>query len=209
MEVLVNKTIERSLEQAISYGKYRELVEFLALEGKSSAPEQSESMTEFTVLNDRRMKRWDKTISLTEEVLATVKELNRSVRWLVLTESWCGDAAHALPVMNKIAEQSDKIQLEIVFRDQHEDLMNMFLTNGGKSIPKLIAIDIDSQEIIGTWGPRPATATQMVEDYKEKYGKLTPELKQDLQVWYNKDKGQSIANELLELLPLELVGDGS
>ncbi|SFS77438.1 Thiol-disulfide isomerase or thioredoxin [Zhouia amylolytica] len=209
MEVLVNKTIERSLEQAISYGKYRELVEFLALEGKSSAPEQSESMTEFTVLNDRRMKRWDKTISLTEEVLATVKGLNRSVRWLVLTESWCGDAAHALPVMNKIAEQSDKIQLEIVFRDQHEDLMNMFLTNGGKSIPKLIAIDIDSQEIIGTWGPRPATATQMVEDYKEKYGKLTPELKQDLQVWYNKDKGQSIANELLELLPLELVGDGS
>ena len=209
MEVLVNKTIERSLEQAISYGKYRELVEFLALEGKSSAPEQSESMTEFTVLNDRRMKRWDKTMSLTEEVLATVKELNRSVRWLVLTESWCGDAAHALPVMNKIAEQSDKIQLEIVFRDQHEDLMNMFLTNGGKSIPKLIAIDIDSQEIIGTWGPRPATATQMVEDYKEKYGKLTPELKQDLQVWYNKDKGQSIANELLELLPLELVGDGS
>ncbi|ETN94588.1 thioredoxin family protein [Zhouia amylolytica] len=209
MEVLVNKTIERSLEQAISYGKYRELVEFLALEGKSSAPEQSESMTEFTVLNDRRMKRWDKTMSLTKEVLATVKELNRSVRWLVLTESWCGDAAHALPVMNKIAEQSDKIQLEIVFRDQHEDLMNMFLTNGGKSIPKLIAIDIDSQEIIGTWGPRPATATQMVEDYKEKYGKLTPELKQNLQVWYNKDKGQSIANELLELLPLELVGDGS
>ncbi|UNY99503.1 thioredoxin family protein [Zhouia spongiae] len=209
MEITVNKTIEDSLTQAVSYSKYRELVASLASEGRSSAPQQNEQMSEYTVLNERRMKRWDKTIKISDDTLSALKNLERPVTWLVLTESWCGDAAHALPIMNKIAEQTDKIRLEIVFRDQHEDLMNMFLTNGGKSIPKLIVIDDMNSDVTGTWGPRPKPATRMVSDYKEKFGKITPELKQNLQVWYNKDKGQAISEELIELLPLELVSNGS
>ena len=73
-------------------------------------------------------------------------------------------------------------------------------TTAPKSIPKLIAIDNDTQKVIGDWGPRPSTATTLVDEYKQQYGTLTPEFKQDLQVWYNKDKGQDTLKDLLKLL---------
>ena len=82
----------------------------------------------------------------------------------------------------------------MLLSDDNEELMELFLTNGGKSIPKLIALDKDLN-VIDTWGPRPTTATQMVQDYKEKHGSLDPEFKQDLQVWYNKDKGLDVQND--------------
>ena len=152
------------------------------------------------MLNDRRMKRWDKTIKLSDEVIKRVSNFKGDITWLVLTESWCGDAAHVVPAINKIAELSDNIDLKLVFRDENEELMNEFLTNGSKSIPKLIMVDNLSDEVINTFGPRPSKATQLVNDYKAKYGTLTPEFKEELQHWYNTDKGLSTINDLLNLL---------
>ena len=87
-----------------------------------------------------------------------------------------------------------------MLRDDNDDLMNQFLTNGGRAIPKLIMIDDSTKEVIDTFGPRPALATKMVNDYKLKHGKITPEFKEDLQRWYNKDKGQNVLNDLVEIL---------
>jgi len=88
----------------------------------------------------------------------------------------------------------------VVLRDENEDLMNAFLTHGGKAIPKLIMVDSETLEVLNTFGPRPRAATKLVSDYKEKHGKITEELKTDLQAWYNKDKGQSTIAELITLL---------
>ena len=119
------------------------------------------------------------------------------IRDRVLTESWCGDASPSLPVMNKIAELNSNIEFKIVLRDENLDLMNLFLTNGGMSIPKLIVIDNDQEKVIADWGPRPSIATKMVEDYKAEHGSLSAAFKQDLQVWYNKDKGQNILQDIV------------
>jgi hypothetical protein len=119
---------------------------------------------------------------------------------LVLTESWCGDAAQSMPIMNKLAEITNKIHLRVVLRDEHPELMNAFLTNGSQSIPKLIVTDTSTNELIGEWGPRPSVATEMVNSYKREHGSLSAEFKQDLQVWYNKDKGASIVEDLTKLL---------
>jgi len=192
--------IQEGISKAISYPEYRTLVEQLAEEGKSTGPEQTEALTNYTQLNDRRMKRWDKTLKFSEEAVQVISKVDSKITWLVLTESWCGDASPSLPVMHKISEMNPNISLKIVLRDENIDLMNRFLTNGGMSIPKLIAIDESSQKVIGDWGPRSNAATQLVEDYKAEHGKLTPEFKQDLQVWYNKDKGQSVLADLLEQL---------
>ena len=78
--------------------------------------------------------------------------------------------------------------------------MNLFLTNGGKAIPILIILDSESLEVLHVWGPRPKTATLMVEAYKKEHGSLSPEFKEELQKWYNQDKGQSILADLTELL---------
>lgn len=194
----MKEIIANSLQKTISYTNYRALVGNLLAEGKATGPEQSEDLTNYSRLNDSRMKRLDKTLKISEEAILEFQKLKQPQTWLVLTEGWCGDAAQNIPVLNKIAESSENIDLKIVLRDEHLPLMDLFLTNGGRSIPKLIALDKDNN-VIDSWGPRPTIATKMVADYKEKNGALDPAFKQDLQVWYNKDKGKSVQEDFVNL----------
>lgn len=195
--------INQSLSRSWSYEIYREKVHELAMNGKTTGEVQSEALINYTQLNDRRMSRWDKTLKIPAAIQESIAQLNKNLLFLVITESWCGDASPSLPVINKIAELNPNIELRIVLRDENLDLMNRFLTNNAMSIPKLIIVDHDTEEVIADWGPRPSEATKMVEVYKTLHGKLTPEFKQDLQVWYNKDKGQNILSDIVGLLPLK------
>ena len=195
----MKKSIEEGLQKAISYTSYRKLISDLIASGKSSGPIQSEDLLNYSKLNDRRMTRLDKTIQLSHETLLALKKNDKPITWLVLTEGWCGDAAQTLPVINKIADESDLITLKIIFRDEHEELMSHFLTNGGKSIPKLIVLNSEN-DVLNTWGPRPNIATKMVQDYKNTHGQLDAAFKQELQVWYNKDKGVNIQENMVGLL---------
>lgn len=197
-----NDIINESLKNGISYQDYRALVSGLVEQGSTTGSEKTEALAEYTKLNDRRMKRWDKTIKVSETVKNKFLNFNRNMTWLLITESWCGDAAHVVPVLNKIAELSENIDLKIVLRDENEALMDQFLTNGGKAIPKLIMIDTTTNNVINTFGPRPSEATQMVNDYKAMHGALTPDFKEDLQGWYNKNKGQNIIDDVMVLLGL-------
>ncbi|WP_424003096.1 thioredoxin family protein [Maribacter sp. IgM3_T14_3] len=204
MELVVEDLIKKGLEKSYSYAEYRALVSELAEKNESTGPEQSEALSQYTQLNNSRMRRWDKTLKFSDDVVAKIKSVDQKISWLVISESWCGDASPALPVMNKIAEINSNISLSIILRDENLDIMNQFLTNGGMSIPKLIAIDKKDDSVVATWGPRSIKATKLVEDYKSAHGSLTPEFKQDLQVFYNKDKGQSILEDLLLLLAIRV-----
>ena len=192
--------IKNSLEKAISYSTYRELVTGLLKEGKATGPNQSEDLLHYSKLNNSRMKRLDKTISIADSTVDALNDVTEKFIWLVLSEGWCGDAAQVLPVINKVAEASENIDLKIVLRDENEALMNQFLTNGGQAIPKLIMLNADTLEVLGTFGPRPAVATKMVADQKEKFGVLDAAFKEKLQNWYNTDKGKAIESDLLQLL---------
>lgn len=192
--------VTKSLKEAFTYEAYRVLVEENVVNGSSTGPEQTEALANYTLLNHSRMKRLDKTIKISEEIQEKFESFSGDLSWVVLTESWCGDAAHALPVMNKLATLAPSIDFKVILRDENLDLMNAFLTNGSMSIPKLIVLDNQSGEIIGDWGPRPSKATALVEEYKAEHGQLTPEFKTDLQVWYNKDKSNNIIKDLAQLI---------
>lgn len=192
--------IESSLERGISYQSYRELVKKLAEENDTTGPEKTEALVNYTKLNDRRMKRWDKTIKVSEGLQKKITEFNHPVTWLVITESWCGDAAHVLPALHKIVELNENLNMKIVLRDDNPELMEAFLTEGSRSIPKVIMIDEKTGDVLTTYGPRPSEATLYVNRYKAKYGKLTPEFKEDLQHWYNKNKGQNVLEDVTEML---------
>ncbi|MDY8135005.1 thioredoxin family protein [Aquimarina sp. 2201CG5-10] len=196
----IHKLIEEGVNNSQSYQEYKEEVKTLLAEGKSTGHEQSEALTNYSMLNDRRMKRLDKTIKIDESVKDAFTKATTDVTWLVLTEGWCGDAAQSLPVINKLAEMNEGIDLRIISRDDNDELMSNFLTNGGKSIPKLIVFDNQSKEVLHSWGPRPSVATQMVHDYKAEHGSLSPQFKEDLQIWYNKDKGKNVAEDMLTML---------
>ncbi len=196
----IGAIIEESLKEAITYKEYIELVKTLVENESTTGLDKSEAMVNYTMLNDRRMKRWDKTVKVSDEAKRRLERFDKKVTWLVITESWCGDAAHVVPVINKIAELHSNIDLKLVLRDDNDELMNQFLTNGGRAIPKLIMLDKETNEVLGTYGPRPSEATKMVNDFKQSHGKLTPEFKEDLQRWYNSDKGQNTIENLLQLL---------
>ena len=199
---MIKNIIVESIDRSISYDQYRDLVSKLVEEKSTSGDEKTEALVNYTMLNERRMKRWDKTVKITEDLIQRVEGFQGDITWLVITESWCGDAAHVIPVLNKIAELNPKIELKLVFRDENPQLMDQFLTNGGRAIAKLIMIDNQTGEVIESYGPRPSEATQMVNDYKEEHGALTPEFKEDLQRWYNKNKGQNIISDILALLKI-------
>lgn len=188
--------IKNSLPKAISYEGFEHLIDRLLLEGKTTGEDQSEFMVSLTKLNRQRMKRIDNTLEFTPEQLTPFKQIAKGQLWLVISEAWCADGAQIVPVLAKIAQSNPLIDLKIVLRDENPELMNQYLTNGGKAIPILIIADAQSLEVLHVWGPRPKVASQMVEAYKKEHGKLTPEFKEDLQKWYNQDKGQSILSDL-------------
>ncbi|AXO81023.1 thioredoxin family protein [Olleya aquimaris] len=196
----IKQIIKDSLTKSMSYAEYRALVSTLVETNSNTGNQVTEALANYTMLNDRRMKRWDKTVKIDEGLSASIANKTMDQTWIIITESWCGDAAHVMPVINKIAELNQGINFKIVLRDQNEALMDNFLTNGSRSIAKLIIIDNQTQNVVSTYGPRPSTATALVNDYKAKHGGLTPEFKEDLQKWYNKDKGQTVIADLVPLL---------
>ncbi len=198
----MRNNITISLGNSISYQVYRDLISELLRENKSTGVVQSDEILHYSKLNNSRMKRLDKTINLSENTKDVTENLSQKYTWLVISEGWCGDAAQILPVINKVAETSENIDLKIVLRDENEALINHFLTNGGKAIPKLIMLNSETQEVISDWGPRPLEATKMVEKQKEEFGKLDVNFKEKLQNWYNTNKGVEIESELVKLLRL-------
>ncbi|WP_147677208.1 thioredoxin family protein [Algibacter pacificus] len=192
--------INSGLKNSFTYQVYRDLVKQLVEKNGNTGPEQKEDLANYTKLNDKRMKRWDKTIKISEGDKKQIEAFEKKTTWLVITESWCGDAAHVLPAINKIAELNDNIDMKVVLRDENLELMDAFLTNGGRAIPKLIMIDDATGDVYNTFGPRPSEATNLVNRFKAENGALTAEFKEDLQHWYNKDKGQNIIKDITKIL---------
>ena len=196
----MNPIIKKSIERSISYQDYRDLVNQLAKANSNTGLEKTEDLANYTKLNDKRMKRWDKTIKVSEATQQRISNFNLNTSWLVIAESWCGDGAHVIPVLNKIAELNTNINLRLLLRDENPELMDAFLTNGNKAIPKVIIVDNETGNVLNTYGPRPSEAANYVKRFKAKYGMLTPEFKEDLQHWYNKDKGQNVIDDITEIL---------
>ncbi|MFK5958362.1 MAG: thioredoxin family protein [Lutibacter sp.] len=194
-----NTLISNSLIKGFSYQDYRSLIKELLIQGKSTGVTQTDDFLGYSKLNDKRMDRLDKTLKLSNETQIAIHNLKKNYTFLVIAEGWCGDAAQIVPILNKIAEASSKIDLKIVLRDKNEKLMDQFLTNGSKSIPKIIIVD-SNNNVINSWGPRPSVATKMVQDYKEINGALDADFKKNLQIWYNKDKGKNTQDDLVKLL---------
>lgn len=192
--------LKNSLSKSYTYSEYRRQITLLLQEGKSSGNEQSEALTHYSELNEVRMNRLDKTMKVSDENGQRLQNLKRNYIWLVISEGWCGDAAQILPVIHKMADFLENIDLKIVFRDENEDLMNLFLTNGTKSIPKLIILDKNTLEVLGDFGPRPKGAIQLISDYKAAHGIVDETAKTELQMWYLHDKGISAQAELTNMM---------
>lgn len=196
----MKELISEKLTHTMTYEEFRNLIEELLAENKTTGPNQSESMVGYTKMNTQRMKRLDKRMELSEAMIEAIDNLSGEHIWLVITEGWCGDAAQTVPIIQKIAERSDKITLKLILRDEHPELMDQFLTEGARAIPKLISLDKNTLEVLATWGPRPAPAQELLMEFKANADLTYDEFSLNLQKWYNRDKGQTTQEELLHTL---------
>jgi len=162
-------------------------------------PYNDTSYLEYTKLNKSRFNRWIKTGMLLQQNILQLKNINKQQNWVLITEHWCGDAAHIVPFIIKLAAINPLINLEIQLRDSNSEIEN-YLTNGGKSIPILIIRDENKKDIV-VWGPRPKECQFLYLEMKKDNIELN-EQKIQLQNWYNHDNGVSIQNEICALLPL-------
>lgn len=192
--------IQSSLASSLTYEAYRNTINALLQEGKSTGHEQTEALTHYSELNVTRMNRLEKTMTVAAEFAEQLKQLKGDYLWLVISEGWCGDAAQLVPIFHKMAEMSPNIEMRLALRDDNNALMNLFLTNGARSIPKLIIIDRNTLEVLGDFGPRPQGAKQLILDYKAEHGVVDETAKTNLQLWYLHDKGLSTQQEIMAVM---------
>ncbi|MEG0386034.1 MAG: thioredoxin family protein [Solibacillus sp.] len=122
---------------------------------------------------------------------------NANVHILAITEDWCGDAMLNNPIIRKIAEAAN-VEIRTVLRDADTDLIDRYLTNGGRAIPIYILLN-EAGEVLGQWGPRAPELQQFVmenraqlpdkedpnfeEAQKEMYGSFKTKYTEDPQMW--------------------------
>ena len=191
--------LKKYLERSMSFSEYLDLIDSLLATGKTTGPNQSDTMFNYGKLNRQKMARIGKTLKLEPEIQEQVESLDVDMTWLVITEGWCGDAAQNIPIIEKLAGANHRIKTRYILRDQNPELMDPYLTAGARSIPKLIAIDNATGEVLGTWGPRPEAAQEYFREMKAA-GVEKALINENLQRWYLADRGRSLQFELVMLL---------
>lgn len=187
----------------MNFQDYLNLFDEILTAENPQTPYDKPAYINYVKLNQSRMARWMKTMVIDPDLIDTLNDLEEPQHWIIITEPWCGDAAHNVPFLVTLAEKSPKITYEIQLRDSEPYLINEYLTNGGKSIPKLVSRDTEGVDLF-TWGPRPAAAQEIFNNMKSE-GAVYDEITLKLQGWYNVDKGQRVQQELLELVTRQTV----
>jgi len=186
------------LQNNCDYASYRDFFEKNASDYKAGKP-VSIDHAEYLVVNWQRTVRNEKTFVISETLRNQLEQLNSKLIWLVITEPWCGDSAQCLPALHRIAAASHgMIDLRIVYRDQHPELIDEFLTKGARSIPKLIQLN-EQLQVTGLWGPRPKAAEELV--LRVKSNPATAEsYKEELHRWYAENKNHDLQAEISRIL---------
>jgi hypothetical protein len=185
------------LSGTYTYNQYRQLIDQLLAKNHTTGNNQSAFYVDYTRENVGRMKLAESLLSMPNDL---IQKITRPYEFLLISEAWCGDAAFTVPVIAALAKALPSLDLTIVLRDEHLEIMDKFLTDGGRSIAKLIVIDPMTHQVLGSWGPRPTVAQEMVMAWKQKPDFNQKEMAQALFHWYEGDKGKSTLNEIVQLL---------
>ncbi|SIN68438.1 thioredoxin family protein [Algoriphagus halophilus] len=192
---------EEIVLSGLTYEEYRQLIDELLAEGKTTGTNHSEANINYTKMNVARMRRVDKTAKISSDMESLIKGIQEPQTWLVLTEAWCGDASQSIPYFAKLAALNPLINLKLVLRDENPELMDQYLTNGARSIPKLIGLSQDLNEELFTWGPRPQYLQERLIAYKkDPQGLSSKEFSEGTYLWYARDRNQAIEQELKEAI---------
>lgn len=131
----------------MDYQHYIQLFEEVINSETPEQPYTDPKYLTYAKLNYSRMNRWQKTLQLNVDLVTELKKINEFQKWIILMEPWCGDAAPILPFLVRLTAQNPLIQYDLQLRDSEPFLINSYLTNGAKSIPKLIVRDETGNDV--------------------------------------------------------------
>jgi hypothetical protein len=185
-------------ERFESFDEYWQRISDLRQQGKTTGTLQTPEMIHYSEMSYVRMNRILKHAKLSTTLIEAVKN-TKSLNWLIITEAWCGDASNTVPLMIKAAQNNAAIDVRIMVRDEHSEIMTNYLTNGAKSIPILVLFD-DNLNELNRWGPRPESCQEVFLSLKNQPSISKNVLMQNVQEWYAKDKGHTFQAELSGVL---------
>jgi glutaredoxin-related protein len=182
----------------MTFEEYLNYFEQIILNPEQYPVYQDENYYNYAKLNWSRTNRWLNKFEPNDELKTLISSIQEPQTWIIITEPWCGDAAHSVPQLINMVENNANIKVEIQLRDEEPFMIDNYLTNGGKSIPKLIIRDADNNDLV-VWGPRPEKLQELFLFWKEE-GVEFNTMKESIQKWYNEDKGVEIQNDIIKLL---------
>ena len=187
--------------KTFTYQEFLEWSNQLSQAGQTSGPQQAEPMIGYTALNHKRMERIHKKVEINDVLKTAIDKLEQPQKWVLLTETWCGDSAQNLPVIGKAAEYAGgKIELTIALRDENLYLIEEYVPEQGKGIPRLLVFDEDNQ-FLAQWGARPEPAQAFIDQWKADPDNVSKQsVQKEMQLWYNKDKHQTLQKELANII---------
>jgi len=143
-------------------------------------------------------KLYERRTEIDEAAVETVRAAG-SHKILVITEPWCGDSLAIFPVVAKLFTKAG-CDIRVVRRDEHANLIDQYLTEGGHAIPIVIVLDEEFNERFH-WGPRPAQAQSIVTEHKAAIaaGEIEKaDLHKKVRAFYARDHGNTIVSELVK-----------
>lgn len=185
--------------QAINYEAYIEKTE----DQLEDLVEQGdpEGYVQYYSMGLQRMNRINKTFQFDQMIEKELEKVEISdLKFLTITEGWCGDASQIVPVVHQLAQKLN-IENRYISRDENLNLMENYKTNGSISIPIVIGLNGEGEEVF-RFGPRPQHGMDLLKQHKENPDKYSKDdFHEDLQQYYNSNKGKDIVNEILALIP--------
>ncbi|MCK6606537.1 MAG: thioredoxin family protein [Ignavibacteriaceae bacterium] len=177
---------------------YQGLVNYLNSTDPAALSAKELADYNYTKLNVQRMKRIISTYKISESTAELLGKNKCGMFWLVITEGWCGDSAQSLPVISAIADAAPGVELRIIERDQNPDIMDLYLTDGKKSIPKVAGFSDEGEQLF-IWGARPSNLQELVVQ-RISEGVSSEKWHEEVHAWYAKDKGLSVEAEFCEIV---------
>ena len=145
------------------------------------------------------MERTLKKYKVDADQLSKLKEKNFTGKILIISEPWCGDASATVPDVSKFFEAAGN-EVRIFLRDSDPTLIDQYLTNGTRSIPKVLILD-EELNVKNNWGPRPEYGNGLLKKFKENEDTYPrEEFYNDLQVYYAKNRDKDAIEEIINLI---------
>lgn len=171
-------------------------------------------------VNQETMQRRTRTLNLTQAEIQRLRDLTIPRKLLVMTEEWCSDCLMNLPILARLAEASEKLEIRFFIRKDWPQLRTFFNTREVYSLPTLQIMD-EAFNPLMVWVERPQAAHQSLAAWKEAHPEvehtrrradLTSEEKRELmreineqlvremEEWYAQSLQSETVREVTEIL---------